>query len=785
MAQEPSELENAHKEIERLKRENEELRGQISRQPDIQSPLKVMSPGVQYLPLSIPSGFEVTEKSPDTDKIRLFRSLFRGREDVYATLWISERTGKKGYSPACENPWAARTGKPIQYFPLTDEVVRAHLEGEKTIGIYPLLKDNSCWFLACDFDKSSWMLDAMAFLECAQRHGIPAYLERSRSGNGGHIWFFFAAPIAATQARQLGTRLLSEAMAVRGDMDLASYDRFFPSQDFVPKGGFGNLIAVPLQKAARDSGNMSFLDVSVPGFRPWADQWHFLSLVNRISPDQFEDFLGRIPPVELGPDSIQKGRPGTPPAPAVIRGRLKASLSIERSGIPPWLLSRLKHLASLHNPMFYERQRLRFSTWNIPRFIRCYAEDFAFLHLPRGIQVQAEQIIKDGGSKLAIKDDRPSFPPLSLAFNGALHAIQERALSDILSKDIGVFVAPPGAGKTVIGCCAIARRNVPTLVLSHRKPILDQWRKHLISFLGLKTRHIGQVGGGRDRQSHIVDLGMLQSLKRIPDQREFFSGYGFIIVDECHHIPAVTFEACLKEAPVRYILGLTATPYRRDGLQALITMQCGPICHTIKSTLEGLSPELVIRTTEFRHSGGNETAIQDIFSALVKDNERDAIIEGDIRKALSENRRCLILSHWKEQCRRLASCLETNGVKSIILDGSLGKQERDSLIKAIKEHPDNQGLAVLATGQYLGEGFDWPQVDTLFLAFPISFKGKLVQYIGRIMRPHEGKPRPRIFDYVDESVPVLRAMSMKRMKAYKSLGISPGSIQSNLFHENR
>lgn len=775
MPDQPDDLDAARSEIERLRRENESLQRQLDTRSPAPLPALPLPPRQQNLPGTVTSLPTATDRSSLPEKISLFRGLFAGRDDVYATLWVNHQTGKKGYAPACKDPWARSAGRTREFLPLTDEVIGSHLDGKITVGLYPLLPDNTCRFLACDFDKTSWRLDAAAFLEAARQHGIPAYLERSRSGNGGHVWLFFTVPVPASEARQLGTHLLSLAMTIRGDMDLASYDRFFPSQDFVPKGGFGNLIALPLQREALAKGNAAFLNAADPAFPLIPDQWAFLSQVQRISPLQIKEWMAQLPEIAVGPDAYHpgRGRVGTPPAPPIVKAQLHAALSLERAGLPPWLLSRLKHLASLHNPVFYERQKLRFSTWNIPRFIRCYDEDYAHLHLPRGVTKQATQICVDAESRLEITDRRPTLVPLSLAFTGTLRPAQERAVEAMVRSDLGVLVAPPGAGKTVIGCAVIARRSVPALVLAHRKPILDQWRKHLTSFLGLTSRQIGQIGGGRNRQSGIVDLGMLQSLARIPDLPALFAGYGLVIVDECHHVPAATFEACLKQASARFVLGLTATPYRRDGLQSLIAMQCGPVVHVIKESSAEPHPSLSLRPTQFSLPAPDQTGIQATFAALVADSDRLDLVAEDIRRVAAQGRKCLILSHWKVHCRRLADRVGSNGVSSFILDGSLGKKEREAILKSVRQVPPGEGVVVFATGQYLGEGFDWPQVDTLFLAFPISFRGKLVQYVGRILRSAPGKPRPQVFDYVDESVPVLRAMASRRLKSYLTLGIHP------------
>ena len=657
----PTELEKATQEVERLRQENAQLRKKLgievsepkaaygqSGPPSVGPSTKVEE--IQEARIYGEHGLPNPARPPGVDsnfssreKIKLFRTLFRGREDVYAVFWFNERTGKKGYSPACEDPWRSREGEPKKYLPLTDDVIRSHLTGERIIGVYPLLRDDTCWFLACDFDEGGWALDASAFLNICKDYGVPAYLERSRSGNGGHVWIFFSAPVTATSARQLGIRLLKETMVLRAEIDLASYDRFFPSQDFLPRAGFGNLIALPLQKKCRALGNTEFLNLDESELRPWPDQWSFLSQIKRLEPSQVDALLKKIPPLSVGP-----GNPGavTPtirrkyPSPKQISCVLGATLSIEKSGIPPWLLAQIKQLALLHNPQFYEREKLRLSTWRIPRFIRCYEEDASHLHLPRGSVEELKEIAEEADTELVVTDQRPLLEKLSLEFVGSLTPKQMNAVQAVLSDDMGVLIAPPGAGKTVMGCFAVAERNVPTLILAHRKPILDQWRTQLGNLLGLSSRLVGQVGGGRNHQTGVIDLGMMQSLKRFDDLEAFFSKYGFIIVDECHHLPAFTFEACVKRAPVRYILGLTATPYRRDGLQEIITLQCGSIRHTMAPIENSFSRTLLARETPFTFSDDEDSPIQEIFHCLVRDDARNELIRTDVCQALTQGRRC-------------------------------------------------------------------------------------------------------------------------------------------------
>jgi len=763
-------MSDALEEIGRLKKENTSFREKLDEKYAGKEPVPVSEPLIggadELFPL-------LTDKSSPQEKMALFRSLFRGRDDVYAKYWVSSNTGKKGYSPASNEPWTGKKGTPRTYLPLNNDVIRSHLLGDITIGVYPLLKNSTCAFLVCDFDKEGWLLDAVAYLNMCSEVNVPAYLERSRSGNGGHVWIFFSRFVPAVSVRQLGMRILRKTMDARADLDLGSYDRFFPSQDFTPKGGFGNLIALPLQKKCRALGNTEFIDTSTAAFLPFKDQWAFLSHVLRISPDQLDALLEVVPQVSIGPgkqEVVTSSFREKHPPPAEIRCEMAASFSIEKSGIPPWMLSKLKHMASLHNPEFYLKEKLRLSTYRIPRFIKCFREDFAFLHMPRGTAEEILDLFDEVGSKANVVDQRTLPKKISLKFSGSLRANQKKAIKILLADDMGVLVAPPGAGKTVMGCFAIARRNLPTLVLAHRKPILEQWRNQVMTLLNLRKKDVGQIGGGRNRQSGIVDLVMIQSLSKMENLAALFSQYGFIVVDECHHIPASTFEACIRQAPIKYILGLTATPIRRDGLQDLIPMQCGSIRFRMEESTSQISKRLIVRDTNTTFPYKSDTSIQDVFRSLIEDKERNGMIVKDVLSALSEGKRCLILSQWTKHCQELSEKLKDAGKEVVTFSGTQGKKERQALLTKIQETRTNQDLIVIATGQYLGEGFDCPQLDTLFLAFPVSFKGKVVQFAGRIMREHPRKTSSTIYDYLDSKIPVLKKMGNRRAKAYKLLG---------------
>ena len=714
----------------------------------------------------------VDASSEAADKLALLWSLFGARSDVYARRWESASSGKSGWSPATKDRWS-KGRRPRDYLPLTDDVFVSHLRGDETIGIYPLLRDDTCALLVCDFDKGTWALDALAYLDACHRNAVPAALERSRSGNGAHVWVFFDAPVSASAARAMGAALLREAMTARAELDLASYDRFFPSQDFMPKAGFGNLIALPLQGASTTTGTTMFLDPTT--MEPWPDQWSFLSSVARMTPEAVKSLAETLRPVDTGPalSLAELAKAGGQPPPPVVRARLGSELSIERVGLPPAVVAGLKHIGSIANPEFYEKQRMRFSTWDTPRFISAYREDLEWLHLPRGLTDQVQQQLEALGSTLDVVDDRPEPDTADFEFQGALRTQQQAAVADLVDHDLGVLVAPPGAGKTVMACAVIAHHDTPTLVVVDRKELVDQWRSRLRDHLGIGSSEIGQIGGGRNKPTGIIDVAMIQSLAR-RDDSSLFDAYGLIVVDECHHIPAVSFTTCMRAARTRRWLGLTATPYRRDKLEALIAFQCGPTRHEIKpAAVDGaalLRRELIVHDTDATVTDDEGAHIQEVFRLITTDEARTAQICRDVHDACSSGRTCLVLTQRTEHIEAIVAGLAAHGDDSLVLRGGLGKRARQAVADSIAARSPDSGIILVATGSYLGEGFDWPELDTLFLAFPLAFKGRVVQYVGRLLRTHEGKHHVELHDYVDSRIGVLDRMHTKRLPAYATLG---------------
>lgn len=743
-------------------------------------------------------------------KIDLFRSLFKGREDLYPKMWLSKNGDRKGYMPACGNDGdyslcGKRQTPRIRcvdckhqvYLPVTDKVIREHLQGKQTIGVYPLLPDDTCWFLAVDFDKASWQDDVASFRDTCSAIGLPAAVERSRSGNGAHVWFFFSEPIPASSARAMGCFLITETMSHRHQISMESYDRLFPSQDTMPRGGFGNLIALPLQGEPRKLDNSVFVDEN---FDPYADQWGYLSSLKRLSPLEVQAIADKaaqrgqviglkLPsdqdddqaPWERSPSGMLPVQRITGKMPKKVAVVLAQRIFVEKKSLPSELINRIKRLAAFQNPEFYKKQKLRLSTHNTPRVIACFEETSKHVALPRGCFDALDELLKSYGVTLKTTDKRQNGSTTAFRFHGALTDIQQQAVAELEAHDIGIFVAPPGSGKTVVGAWMTAARNCSTLVLVHRKPLLDQWVAQLSSFLSLSKKEIGTIGSGKNKVTGILDVAMMQSLVRKDAVADLVANYGQVIVDECHHLPAFSFERVLAEVKAKYVVGLTATPYRRDGHQAIIHLQCGPTRFAVNRKQQegndGFTRRLILRETGFSlPSGASEPTIQEIYAKLTEDRQRNRLILNDIRQALADGRSPLLLTERKDHLEYLASELKDAVQHLIVLQGGMGVKQRRKVIEQLKSIPDQEERLILATGRYIGEGFDDARLDTLFLALPFSWKGMIVQYAGRLHRLHPGKVEVQVYDFVDSAVPVLAKMHAKRMKGFKTLGYEQQAV---------
>ncbi len=749
--------------------------------------------------------------SPD-EKISLFLTLFRCRCDVYPKLWENPKTGRKGYSPACRNEWVRGICEkprvkcsecPHQNFPLLDEsAARDHLTGKAVIGTYAIREDNTCVFLAADFDGVGWREDIRAYREAARTLGVETVVERSRSGNGGPAWIFFSEPVPALMARRLGTLIVAKASSLHPAMSLSSYDRFSPNQDTLPAGGFGNLIALPLQAKAREAENSVFLD---DDFAPHPNQWDFLARIEKIDPESLGDLLDQALPEFREPDTpdgfalryedrVLDVIPAT-----VTRGVFTstgtavhhAQLGISTAGLPACLVAALKRLATLANPVFFEKQRLRFGTYNIPRFIFCGEMHPDRLVLPRGVIPAAAELFRKAGGKLEIEDKRPPERIHEFAFHGELTPDQRTAVDAMLSHEDGVLLAPPGAGKTVMGCAIIAARNVSTLILVHRKPLLEQWRSRLGQFLGLQKQEIGVLSADGFQKAPGVAIGMIQTLAKSPAPGALFTPFTQVIIDECHHVPAASFEAVMKACASRHLLGLTATPQRKDGLQKILFLQCGPIRHRLETIADpNIKRLLVIRDIHLGLPPEElRMPVHQVWELLVNHEERNRLIAADIAAALAEGRRCVVLSDRKEHLvtleRAVREMAPERSARLHRIDGTMGKKARAAVlteISALAAAPG--GFALLATSSLIGEGFDLPELDTLFLTLPVSFKGRVIQYAGRLHRACEGKSEVRIHDYTEPEYPLTSHMHRKRMAAYRGMGYQVDDADALLPNQN-
>nr|WP_274709310.1 DEAD/DEAH box helicase [Nitratireductor luteus] len=753
----------------------------------------------------------VTNNSSSAEKIVLFRRLFAGRPDVFPVRWENRKTGGSGYSPACSNEWAKGIcGKPKvkcgecphqAFIPPSEEIIEKHLRGgdarsgDFVAGVYPLLQDETCWFLAADFDKDSWADDARALLDTCHAKGIDAGLERSRSGNGGHVWIFFSEPVPARAARQLGSALITETMEKRPEIGFTSYDRFFPNQDTMPLGGFGNLIALPLQRKARESGNSAFVDKNL---RPYDDQWAYLSSLPRLSADMVfriadeAELSGRVLGVRMPVDDEHadepwKMSPSRRSAPRRIEAAIPRNIKIvvadqvyiDRAELPPALIAQLVRLAAFQNPEFYRAQAMRLPTFGKPRVVSCAELYPQHVALPRGCLEEAIDLIKSHGAVADLEDCREigTALPATVSFQGELRRPQLRAFDALATHENGVLAATTAFGKTVVAAALIAHRARNTLILVHRRELLNQWVERLRSFMSIDPMQIGAIGGGKRKPTGIIDVALIQSLVRKGEVADLVADYGHLIVDECHHLSAASFELVARRSKARYVVGLSATVARKDGHHPIIFMQCGPVRHRVDARIQaaerGMRHRVRDRSTKFELppslASAERPSMPAIYAALAQDDGRNDLIFDDVLKSLEAKRSPVVLTERKDHLDYLRQRFSPFVKNLVVLRGGMSAGDRKMADAAIRVSEDQERL-ILATGRYIGEGFDDARLDTLFLTMPIAWKGTLAQYVGRLHREYDGKRDVLVVDYVDQAVPVLARMAAKRRAGYRALG---------------
>ena len=754
------------------------------------------------------------QKLSAQEKVELFRSLFKGREDVFARRWYSKASGKGGYQPVCQNEWNRqlcdkRNFKcaecPNRLFaPMADNDIYRHLEGKDAdgrdvIGLYVLNEDNTCNLLCTDFDDKNcehgYQEDVVAFVDVCKSWGIPCSIERSRSGNGAHVWIFFETPVLAVKARRLGNAILTEAMNRDGRISFKSYDRFFPNQDTLPEGGFGNLVALPLQGNARKNGNSVFVNEY---FEPFPDQWEYLLNVGKLSASALEEILKQtaniMPLGDLSKTSENKPWE-VPTATKIEKSDFSSEIVITRSNmlyiplgqLSSKVLNHLRRIASFRNPEFYSKQALRLSTYQTPRIITCADLTDEYLALPRGCEDAVTTLLKEKYVAYRFEDKMNHGKAISIHFNGELRENQQEAVNALATNNTGVLSATTAFGKTVAAIGLIAKHSVNTLILVHTKALLDQWVQRLEQFLVIdnvpvieKGKHkknlspIGTLSSTGNKLHGIIDIALMQSCITDGEVKPFVKDYGLVIADECHHVSAVNFEQILKAVNARYVYGLTATPIRKDGHQPIIFMQCGPIRYNADArsqmrdqTFQRL---LVPRFTPFRPVNGEDLSFTKVAQQLAEDEYRNLFIVKDVIEALKEGRSPIILTSRTAHVEILANLLKPHCPNVITLVGSESTKEKRLKMEYLQSIPSTEPLVIVATGKYVGEGFDYARLDTLFLVSPVAWKGIVAQYAGRLHREFDGKEDVQIYDYIDIRVPVCESMYRKRLKGYASIG---------------
>ena len=701
-------------------------------------------------------------------QFQLFQSLFKGREDVYARRW--EKGNRSGYMPAYDVDWDRyekhkALGGTFQNFkhktlaPLTPAVIKNHLLGKETVGIYPLLKNGTSWFLAADFDKENWMDESCRFIHVCKQNNIPAYLERSRSGNGGHVWIFFQEFYPAWKSRKIAFQLLRDADILSEFEKEVSFDRLFPNQDSHSGKGFGNLIALPLHKQRMEDGNTCFIDPETG--KAFDDQWSFLESIQKTTPAELDQIYHTIhqPSSTSSETSSSSGES----LEIIIRNQVW----LNREKLPPKITKYIRDELNFINSDYLMKKKMGRSTWQTEKYFKLIGEQGDNITIPRGFLPQLIDYSKDQKILYHISDRRKKHTPIAFHSSIQLHPWQDEALEPTKKKDFGVIVAPPGSGKTIMGLELIARKQQPALIVVHRKQLFDQWINRIESFLGIPEREIGKYSGSHKHKGEKISVGMIQTLKQSEISDNIGDSFGTIIVDECHHVPAKTFRETITRYNSYYLYGLTATPMRKNNDENLIYVYIGNILSKIPSEyLDVDQPETIqinIRETGLRAPFDYKIDDYETLSRiLVHDTARNQLIVDDLTKVNAQKKTVLLLTERKAHIEVLNLYLKER-FETITLSGDDSKGSQQSKMKQIQA---GHFQIVLSTGQFFGEGIDVDKFDCLFLVYPFSFKGKLIQYIGRITRSNL---LPIIYDYRDRQVQYFEKLFKKRNKFYDEI----------------
>ena len=707
----------------------------------------------------------------NSSQIQIFHSLFKGREDVFAVRW--EKANKSGYMPAYQyDPYHYRVHKmnggtfqnyPHKtYLPLTDNEIQKYLNGIQQIGVYPLLQDNTSWFLVADFDKQNWKEESVNFLNTCKERNIPAYLERSRSGNGGHVWIFFDNLYPAIQSRKIFISILEQSGAFSMFDKSSSFDRLFPNQDFLSGKGLGNLIALPFFKPAMENGNSCFVNPET--FEPYSNQWQFLNEIKRVSIDVLNQLYQEISTTHNLP--IRKNTNGK------LSITLQQNIRIKRNGLVTPLIDFLKEELNFANSEFFIKKKLGKNTFGKERYFKLVEETENEIIIPRGFIGKLLRFCKEQKLDFDFQDQRKLKEEITFTFNAVLRSHQEKVIEAVSKKDFGVIVAPPSSGKTIMGLKIIAEKKQPALIVVHRKQLLEQWQERVQAFLGIPKHEIGIIGQGKAKVGKQVTIATIQSLPKQIEQIK--NQFGTILVDECHHIPAETFRNTIEKLTTFHLYGLTATPFRKYNDDKLIFAYLGDVISEVLTIeIENFKhAQIIVRNTNLDVPFNSKIDNFEILSKiLVHDSERNKLILEDIKNELSNGKRIAIITQRKEHIDTLYLFLKQS-YEVITLSGDDSDNNKKSKWQAL--HQGNFQI-LITTGQYFGEGSDLSNINSLFLVYPFSFKGKLIQYIGRVQR---SEVNPTIYDYRDLKIDYLNKLFLKRNTYYRQI-----VKQADLFDE--
>lgn len=732
------------------------------------------------------------EKLSTIDKIEIYLSYFRGRPDVYAERYFSKKHQKFGWNPACDRSFQAgcKKGKiknycsicPISQFPPLDEdILKRHFTGKLTcegIGIYPLLTDNTCYLLVMDFDEDNWFDDMLSVYKIALRYDIYPLMERSSSGHGGHLWLFFETPVKALKARKLGSLLIQEAMEGNKNLKFDTFDRMFPNQDYLPQGGFGNLIALPLRHDAYLKGNSSFInDLQQVIDHPI----EYLASLPKLQEQQMDRILNSFYKNDYFFDQQQMGLSldTNTKYSKQMYGLENTMLCIEKKELNLYTLSVLKRLGSMYNSEYFLKQKLKKPIYRktTPRVLSYYEEDDRYLYLPRGQKYKLQEIFPE--AEIQIEAQVTNGQVIDTVFTGELRQNQQEAVNTLMQYDMGIMKAVPGFGKTVMALYMIAQRTVSTLVIVPNKEIQKQWEERIHEFLTIppgkskRDSYIGIYNGSKKKLRGHIDIAIAASLANLENIAVTLKEYGMIIIDECHHAASDTFTRVLRNVNAKYIYGFSATPKRKDGLEKVMHMFCGPIRYETSSfqiqNTYRFQQLLIPRMTTMRCLDDNKTYTQ-YCSDIMNDQVRNYLIVKDVVKEFQNDGKIIILSERKQHLTILFEMLKHLHIHVYVLTGERKTKERNEIIAKVRNFNSKEKFILLATSKLLGEGFDLPALSTLFLVMPISDESRIEQYTGRIHRNVEGKDMVKVYDYVDAHIPMLEGMFHKRLKQYQEEG---------------